>query len=1004
MAGSGRTPYLGGATTKKAGSSFGHFVGRVGKLIADTPAGVVTYGLAASNALFATPAKIDVALGWASEDEKKRAHSGISDFINLNKAIIGSTATTVRHPARDPAQTALLVPSLLMGGRGLVARAGTATAIAGRGGTVGEIAGALTRPAPTTARIVHLDGEPVEIGAYSRGAAKRDIQKGLDKIREQYPDVPIAGRSLRAKVGFEGARSRHYEEVIARVPGLELLHAQRKLSLPEHTALRVVAEGIPIATRLKVHTADLAKATDRNTQILIKRQIRLLNKAKPLVETRVTFDAAGKRTSGLKLTNPKLQSVYDTLKSTAKSREDLLDAFDLLGPGAAARVHAPGRVFLGAQHVPETPGRIGKPSQALIRQRSYVERLEGLYDRAVTRRDKAAAAMIGRAEAKGVTPPALRIGGKVHSGPSVLTPPHGARVEHLGAALSEAKTRLIQMEEAAARRVEPTGLIGAEDFTGGQVYVGYGSKRPSTGLVQVGNRVIGVPRRPGSLSKGFTGGAVHAATFRTEAAQVVAHAQFEAARYTMLLRIRPQLERFATLTKVRPGQVALRLDKIDGDESTTQAAKVLMQEALEGKPLNELETQGLGASYEAMRNIIFPTEAEAARIPGVVWIDEKLLGGMNKPNPATAIMAHPAGKVFIGGLDIINNVSRFAILYLKPAYLIPNLLGNFALNIIQQGFAAPVNLGRAARINAELTGKAVSTMDALIGEGAARAIAAQGGPLAELSQAWSSQIGRIVDVVPRRASFLHEAARAGYRSTREVEELLTNPARREDLVRVSREANSEMVDFNRLGLFERDFVRRVIFFYPWVKGSTVYGARMLGEHPGMFAAMAAAGKLGETVTQGLGDVPSYAQGIFPSGGERSPGVPMVIQPQAASLLGSPAQVAQTVAGLFQGDVPSSFQTIGSTTPAISSLAALATGINSFGENPRGQSNFGTALEELYGVPQVTLAQRLRDPPSKHPGRVYPYTTQDAWLQFLIGGIAPRPYNKVAGQKKAKEGK
>jgi hypothetical protein len=64
------------------------------------------------------------------------------------------------------------------------------------------------------------------------------------------------------------------------------------------------------------------------------------------------------------------------------------------------------------------------------------------------------------------------------------------------------------------------------------------------------------------------------------------------------------------------------------------------------------------------------------------------------------------------------------------------------------------------------------------------------------------------------------------------------------------------------------------------------------------------------------------------------------------------------------------------------------------------------LEQLYqGLPQVTLAQRLRMSPSERATRLYPYTQRDALLQFLLGGIAPRPvdirrlHDKAAAERR-----
>jgi hypothetical protein len=63
-------------------------------------------------------------------------------------------------------------------------------------------------------------------------------------------------------------------------------------------------------------------------------------------------------------------------------------------------------------------------------------------------------------------------------------------------------------------------------------------------------------------------------------------------------------------------------------------------------------------------------------------------------------------------------------------------------------------------------------------------------------------------------------------------------------------------------------------------------------------------------------------------------------------------------------------------------------------------------EQLYqGLPQVTLAQRLRMSPAERATRLFPYTQRDALLQFLLGGIAlrpvdiRRPHDKAAAERR-----
>jgi hypothetical protein len=175
---------------------------------------------------------------------------------------------------------------------------------------------------------------------------------------------------------------------------------------------------------------------------------------------------------------------------------------------------------------------------------------------------------------------------------------------------------------------------------------------------------------------------------------------------------------------------------------------------------------GSSHGYETMRQALFPMGQgqrveEFVGIPGVRFVDRRLLGGLDKPNPLLGLMQHGTVRGSVAVLDAINNATRLSVLYLKPAYLAPNLVGNVGMNIVQQGFAAPRNLRNAARLNAEAGPDVVAGVDALMGEGISGALSSQLGPLSQATHFGARQWSRIVDLLPRRAAFLHEAYREG---------------------------------------------------------------------------------------------------------------------------------------------------------------------------------------------------------------------------------------------------
>jgi hypothetical protein len=272
------------------------------------------------------------------------------------------------------------------------------------------------------------------------------------------------------------------------------------------------------------------------------------------------------------------------------------------------------------------------------------------------------------------------------------------------------------------------------------------------------------------------------------------------------------------------------------------------------------------------------------------FVPRAMLGDLAKPHL-------PIHNKAVTAVDAINNASRFAILYLKPAYAIPNLLGNAALNVLQQGFASVPNLGRAARLNAarpraRRPHRRRSWAKGSPGDQRARR-RALAGVVDKAASVWSKG----VDTPFRRSSFLYEARRAGYDTPQKLERLLTDRRTRTKLVEITQRANREIIDYANLTPTEREVVRRVVFFYPWVKGSTVYAGRLLREHPVKAAVIGQVGQTGkEQSDQLLGPVPSYLEGVFPVGDHE------LVNPASAAILQTPAQVGKALAGLAGGDV------------------------------------------------------------------------------------------------------
>jgi hypothetical protein len=169
--------------------------------------------------------------------------------------------------------------------------------------------------------------------------------------------------------------------------------------------------------------------------------------------------------------------------------------------------------------------------------------------------------------------------------------------------------------------------------------------------------------------------------------------------------------------------------------------------------------------------------------------------------------------------------------------------------------------------------------------------------------------GAIVDDAFRVAAWRREAEKLGYKSDADVTKLLdqaNEDARKglkfqadskaiRDLRSIRDKAEQLMLDFDSMSPFERDYLARIIFLYPFLKASAKYPVMYAGEHPFTFGATMAASNQGQQfANQILGpppDLPAWAQGYA-----RTPfGMVNVGSIDQLSMLSSELQSALSVA-------------------------------------------------------------------------------------------------------------
>lgn len=398
-------------------------------------------------------------------------------------------------------------------------------------------------------------------------------------------------------------------------------------------------------------------------------------------------------------------------------------------------------------------------------------------------------------------------------------------------------------------------------------------------------------------------------------------------------------------------------------------------------------------------DVLNAKDLENMKIPGIKWLDRRSLGGLDKQNPLWGAMDRPGVRTAMHAVDVVNEAQKTMLLYLKPSYAFPNMLGNVALTIVHQGFLAPLNLAKTLRIM--FTGKGLSkeashTIKAAMGGGASgvlrsteknlRGYATTGGNFL------AAQYGKVIDDPFRFSAFLHEARVAGFTSLKDVEKLTTDPAYATNLREVARRANDALIDYEDLGPGEQAILRRLIFFYPWVKGSSKYAYQMAINHPVATSLTGQAGKTGEDwIARELGAVPTWLEGVIPLDHGNK-----IMNPTSAGILGEPGLAMENVQNFFNGP-RKDISFFDSLAPADSAGLALLTGFTSVGHDPN-EKPIITALKELEPTPLFGSPSSLYESLTGGPSRVNSIyngnSKQEALFKYaLFGGLTPRTANK-----------
>jgi len=429
-------------------------------------------------------------------------------------------------------------------------------------------------------------------------------------------------------------------------------------------------------------------------------------------------------------------------------------------------------------------------------------------------------------------------------------------------------------------------------------------------------------------------------------------------------------------------------------------------DAIDAQQLSKVDAQAI----EAVKDYMFPGLADSASaevakiakqamkepIPEVVWVPRSLLkktGLFDGGAPHGALF-----KYGVGTADTLNNLMKMMTLSLNPAYYPMNMAGQMIMLGSQLGWSTPFSVYRSVRQWKNMSGEDLALIDRFADIGFAGSQMLSKGGLGQRATDAVGKVGTVlIDKYPRRASFFHEARRIGYKTEADIHRLVNDVDNIDDLMKVHDRVNHSMVDYGNLNKFERDVVTRLIFVYPWLRGSSRYAAQFPFDHPIQAAAFAGLvywqqNRLKKALPGGH---PGYLKWYFPldtpKDGENPYGFRM-------DQLATPLQTLDLASMLVDwssgghANLPWGSNEEGAASmlgPLAEEIEKTVTGWDSFT-----QQQVSTGLPDLFlrildpreRWASWTRLKRIMDHQT-HKG-IYDTTQTQNWLRLFLGSLAP----------------
>lgn len=427
-------------------------------------------------------------------------------------------------------------------------------------------------------------------------------------------------------------------------------------------------------------------------------------------------------------------------------------------------------------------------------------------------------------------------------------------------------------------------------------------------------------------------------------------------------------------------------------------------------------------------------------VDNIVWVPREFLdqsGLLHVPSAARSAQRgmskqqrtflHASGL----SMDAANDFVKTTILYGNPAYIPAQTVGNLFMAAMQQGAFMPRNLMRSVLLHRNMSALDRVTIDHVMQHGIFSETPMFTDPGQFIKGTLGTLANRVSDLFPRRSAFLHEAYRDGLKTNAQISELLAHArAGRPDAVHrlqmISERANDAMVNFDKMTPLEREYLSRVVFFYPWLRGATHYSQKFIANHPVQAIALAmAVDHMLVSSQEILGNRPYSDQLDIPdstkSVGLSIPGThlgvgldqlvgshtweqngnPMITSLRQFLTFTTPADLIQSGVAFVSGKNEQAASGLVQNLAPVPYAAVVALS----GHDPyTGQTvptSLHTFLDQLSPQNQSPLWTRIQALNSPiNPNSIHPRTKGDIWAQIGLGSVASTPYNVPVGQARA----